>query len=100
MTTYSRNKYKRYFQYLRAAIRGKEEDFTTGSIKKAIFMLSIPMILEMLMESTFALVDIAFVSRVSVNAVATVGLTESVITLCVSHWIKYGGNSRCGQKNG
>lgn len=81
MTSISQNKYKRYFQYLIAAIRGKEEDFTTGSIRKAIFMLSIPMILEMLMESTFALVDILFVSRVSVNAVATVGLTESVITL-------------------
>ncbi|HEY9117158.1 MAG TPA: MATE family efflux transporter [Roseivirga sp.] len=81
MTSISQNKYKRYFQYVIAAIRGKEEDFTTGSIRKAIFMLSIPMILEMLMESTFALVDIIFVSRVSVNAVATVGLTESVITL-------------------
>jgi len=81
MTLLSQNKYKRYFQYLLAAIRGQEEDFTTGSIRKAIFMLSIPMILEMLMESTFALVDIIFVSRVSVNAVATVGLTESVITL-------------------
>ena len=44
-------------------------------------MLSIPMILEMLMESIFALVDIAYVSQVSVNAVATIGLTESVITL-------------------
>lgn len=81
MTSIFQNKYKRYFQYLIAAIRGKEEDFTTGSIRKAILMLSIPMILEMLMESTFALVDIIFVSQVSVNAVATVGLTESVITL-------------------
>lgn len=81
MTSIARNKFKRYFQYSIAAIRGKEEDFTTGSIRKAIFMLSVPMILEMLMESTFALVDIIFVSRVSVNAVATVGLTESVITL-------------------
>lgn len=63
------------------AISGKQENFTTGSIRKAIFMLAIPMILEMLMESTFALVDIIFVSRISVNAVATVGLTESVITL-------------------
>jgi len=63
------------------AIAGKQEDFTTGSMRKAIFMLAIPMILEMLMESTFALVDIIFVSQISVNAVATVGLTESVITL-------------------
>ncbi len=63
------------------AIAGNQEDFTTGSMRKAIFMLAIPMILEMLMESTFALVDIIFVSQISVNAVATVGLTESVITL-------------------
>ena len=63
------------------AVKGKQNNFTTGSIKKAVFMLSIPMILEMLMESIFALVDIIFVSSVSVNAVATVGLTESVLTL-------------------
>jgi len=79
--TQSKNIIHRYWLYLKMAIGGKQEDFTTGSIRKAIFMLSIPMILEMLMESTFALVDIIFVSQVSVNAVATVGLTESVITL-------------------
>lgn len=71
----------RLYKYFIIALRGKDSDFTTGSIRKAIFMLSIPMVLEMLMESIFALVDIAFVSRVSVNAVATIGLTESVITL-------------------
>ncbi|OEK04427.1 MATE family efflux transporter [Roseivirga misakiensis] len=81
MTQLSSNRFIRFWQYLKMAISGKQEDFTTGSIRKAIFMLSIPMILEMLMESTFALVDIIFVSRISVNAVATVGLTESVITL-------------------
>lgn len=69
------------YKYFIIALSGKDFDFTTGSIRKAIFMLSIPMILEMLMESIFALVDIAFVSKVSVNAVATIGLTESVITL-------------------
>jgi len=69
------------FKYFKIAITGKQHEFTTGSIRKAIFMLSVPMILEMLMESVFALVDIAYVSRVSVNAVATIGLTESVITL-------------------
>ncbi|MCM4172106.1 MATE family efflux transporter [Arenibacter sp. TNZ] len=69
------------YKYFIIAVTGKESEFTTGSIRKAIFMLSIPMILEMLMESIFALVDIAYVSRVSVNAVATIGLTESVITL-------------------
>ena len=69
------------FKNFWAAVRGKEQDFTSGSIRKAVFMLSIPMILEMLMESIFALVDIIYVSQVSTNAVATIGLTESVLTL-------------------
>ena len=72
---------KQFFKYLKIAISGKEQDFTKGSIRRAVFMLSIPMILEMLMESIFAIVDIFYVSKVSVNAVATIGLTESVITL-------------------
>lgn len=72
---------KKFFDYFKIAVSGKEESFTTGSIRRAIFMLSIPMILEMLMESIFAIVDIFYVSQVSVNAVATIGLTESVITL-------------------
>jgi len=69
---------------LRDAITGKEQEFTTGSINRAIVLLSIPMVLEMLMEGLFALVDAYFVSKVSVDAVATVGLTESVITLVYS----------------
>jgi len=81
MTHQHTNSFKKFIQYFWIAISGKETEFTTGSIRKAIFMLSIPMILEMLMESIFALVDIAYVSKVSVNAVATIGLTESVITL-------------------
>lgn len=72
---------KKLYQYFILSITGKDLDFTTGSIRKAIFMLSIPMILEMMMESIFAIVDIAYVSKVSVNAVATIGLTESVVTL-------------------
>lgn len=81
MTNQSRFSIKRFFEYLKISITGQQEDFTTGSIRKAIFMLSIPMILEMLMESTFALVDMIYVSRISTNAIATVILTESVITL-------------------
>lgn len=72
---------KQFVHYFKLAVSGKEQDFTSGSIRRAVFMLSIPMILEMLMESIFALVDIMYVSQVSVNAVATIGLTESVITL-------------------
>ncbi|WP_242086397.1 MATE family efflux transporter [Aestuariivivens sediminis] len=72
---------KQFIHYFKIAVTGKEQEFTSGSIRRAVFMLSIPMILEMLMESIFALVDILYVSQVSVNAVATIGLTESVITL-------------------
>ncbi|SHG34908.1 MATE family efflux transporter [Flagellimonas flava] len=81
MTQSNKLSLKKFFSYFWTAVTGKETEFTTGSIRKAIFMLSIPMILEMLMESIFAIVDIAYVSQVSVNAVATIGLTESVITL-------------------
>lgn len=69
---------------LRQALDGSEQSYTSGSIKKAIFLLSVPMILEMLMESLFAVVDVFFVAQVSIEAVATVGLTESVITLVYS----------------
>ncbi|MCB0474453.1 MAG: MATE family efflux transporter [Flavobacteriaceae bacterium] len=81
MTNSTKLTVKRFFHYLKIAIKGEDQEFTSGSIRKAIFMLSIPMILEMVMESVFALVDIFYVSRVSVNAVATIGLTESVVTL-------------------
>lgn len=81
MTSQNKLTLKRLFDYFIIAVTGKETEFTTGSIRKAIFMLSIPMIMEMMMESIFAIVDIAYVSQVSVNAVATIGLTESVITL-------------------
>lgn len=67
---------KQFLRYLRIAVSGKEQDFTSGSIRKAVFMLSIPMILEMLMESIFAIVDIFYVSQVSVNAVATIPDTQ------------------------
>ncbi|MCO6480912.1 MAG: MATE family efflux transporter [Phaeodactylibacter sp.] len=63
------------------ALNGKEKKFTSGSINRAIVLLSIPMILEMVMESLFAVADVFFVSKVSTDAVATVGLTESVVTL-------------------
>ncbi len=72
---------KQFVSLFKLAVSGKPQDFTTGSIRKAVFLLSVPMILEMLMESIFAVVDIFFVSKVSVNAVATIGLTESVVTL-------------------
>ncbi|MFN8337097.1 MAG: MATE family efflux transporter [Cyclobacteriaceae bacterium] len=74
-----------FFRLLKQAIRGGEENFTEGSIDRAIFLLSVPMVLEMLMESLFAVVDIFFVSRLGDNdAIATIGLTESVLTIIYS----------------
>jgi putative MATE family efflux protein len=70
-----------FFRDLREAIGGSERDFTQIPLTKAIVLLSIPMVLEMIMESVFALVDIFFVSRLGAEAVATVGITESLMTI-------------------
>ncbi len=64
---------------VRDALRGKQHDYTTGPIGQAIFLLAIPMVLEMVMESLFALSDVFFVARLGAAAVATVGLTESMM---------------------
>jgi putative MATE family efflux protein len=66
------------------AIRGTHQDFTQISISRAVFLLAIPMVLEMFMESLFALVDTLWVSRLGPNAIATVGLTESMLALVFS----------------
>lgn len=82
--TKTETRWQRLIRVLRQAINGEEQEFTTGSIDRAIVLLSIPMILEMAMESLFAVVDAFFVAKISTDAVATVGLTESVLTLIYS----------------
>jgi putative MATE family efflux protein len=66
---------------VRDAIRGRHMDYTTAPINRAVVMLAIPMVMEMIMESVFAVVDVFWVAHLGANAVATVGLTESMLTI-------------------
>src|SRR6184192_2051564 len=63
------------------SLQGSHQDFTVGNLNRAILLLAIPMVLEMALESLFAVVDVFWVSHLGANAVATVGLTESLLTL-------------------
>jgi putative MATE family efflux protein len=63
------------------AVRGSHQDYTAGSLNRAILLLAVPMVLEMVLESLFAVVDVFWVGRLGANAVATVGLTESMLSL-------------------
>ena len=72
---------KQLYNEIKESLQSEDHDYTKGNLKKAVFLLSIPMVLEMLMESVFAIADIFFVSKLGADAIATVGLTESVITI-------------------
>src|SRR6516225_2031806 len=70
-----------FWSSVREALRGSHQDFTTGNLNRAILLLAIPMVLEMVLESLFAVVDVFWVGRLGADAVATVGLTESLLML-------------------
>ncbi len=76
--------FKKILRLIVAALRGEETEFTSGSINRAIILLSIPMIAEMAGEALFAVIDMIYVSRISVNAIATVALTETPLMIIYS----------------
>lgn len=85
METQSRNNtIANVFAMIKQSLNGEHQDYTQGSIPRAVFLLAIPMILELSLESVFAVVDMFFVGKLGENAIATVGLTESVITIVYS----------------
>src|SRR5467141_669268 len=70
-----------FWSSIREALRGSHQDFTVGNLNRAIILLAIPMVLEMVLESLFAVVDVFWVGRLGADAVATVGLTEALLRL-------------------
>src|ERR1700726_394751 len=66
---------------LMEAVRGSHRDYTAGSLNRAILLLAVPMVLEMVLESLFGVVDVFWVGRLGASAIATVGLTESMLSL-------------------
>lgn len=100
-----RNKLKSFFLDVNEAVSGTEQDFTEGKLSRAILLLSIPAVLEMVMESIFVIVDIYFVSKLGADAVATVGITESMVTIVYAIAIGLGTattslvSRRIGEKN-
>lgn len=75
---------RRFWSSVFEALRGSHQDYTQGNLNHAILLLAIPMVLEMVLESLFAVVDVFWVGRLGANAVATVGLTESLLALVMA----------------
>ncbi|MCX6254067.1 MAG: MATE family efflux transporter [Bacteroidia bacterium] len=101
----NRHRFKSFFSDVAEAVSGTEQDFTEGQLSRAILLLSIPAVLEMVMESVFVIVDIYFVSKLGADAVATVGITESMVTIIYAVAIGLGTattsmvSRRIGEKN-
>jgi putative MATE family efflux protein len=100
-----KNRFRSFFRDISDALSGSEQDFTEGRLSRAILLLSIPAVMEMVMESVFVIVDIFFVSKLGADAIATVGLTESMITIIYAIAIGLGTattslvSRRIGEKN-
>ncbi len=84
MTETKKGRMLSVWHLLKQAVNGEQQDYTSGSIRRSVILLAIPMILEMCLESVFAVVDIFFVSHLGKHATSTVGLTESVIAIVYS----------------
>ncbi len=80
----SRSRLARAWSLFREGLSGSDRDFTQGAVGPALVVLAIPMVLEMCMESLFAVVDVFFVSQLGADAVAAVGLTEAMLTIVYS----------------
>jgi putative MATE family efflux protein len=77
-------KLSHFYSLVISSLKGEPQDYTSGSLRTAVILLAVPMILEMCMESVFAIVDLFFVGRLGKHAITTVGLTESVLTIIYS----------------
>src|SRR5499425_2219072 len=95
ITTVPNLEQPRFWPSVREALRGSHQDYTAGSLNRAILLLAIPMVLEMVLESLFAVVDVFWVGRLGADAVATVGLTESLLSLSTTAMVA----RRIGEKD-
>jgi putative MATE family efflux protein len=102
LTTLETTPTRRRWQFLKEALSGTEQDFTTGGMTRGIALLAIPTVLEMTMESTFGLVDAFWVARLGANALAAVGLTEAMIVLvfAVSFGLATAGTATVARRTG